>query len=612
MRTFRRPAGVLVALALMSALTGCLSDDVTTTLAGQLLDGDGAAVADAVVFVPEDGVASTLATAAVHRQAGEGCQTPSEPVRASTCTDASGRYTLQVRTPLVGTLRLVFERLYWRSEVEVPLGVRVPGEPIDVDASFPSLEPSEELEAALRHALPTLDDWTLIAFPDEKAIAALQAWAVAPDADVEPIHLTLPILQPHGTTPTYVSWTAYHHDVRAPDVQDCAIDAVSLEDVDCQPVAGPSLTFQGMPVLAADEIRSLVIGETEKNLSDETLYQMSTIAVIGDELDATYFGQALAAPFTPSSLQGLRSVLDVHYDVETVERLLAENDVDYLLTNQIDLNLGIEDPELDLVDAQAATTAEVGRANHFLEDGVKYLRPVMVADSTVYDADTGERLVPAYFARVDAMANRQDLFFALAQLSANPVDAGVSLIAYPNAFAVRTQIAGYRRLTKNGQADFTFPSSDCGALGDGTLIDEYAERSRDRNTVDNEYWMWWTNTDRYPGSWGCAGGFGVIDATPRDGAVAWTSFRNYTLETVGQTFMHETGHLMNAVHSRAATSQRCTVLGIFPFGVTGPSMMGGTSDRNLRTNCFALTPTGTSTARNRTRVAEWLHANLAP
>ena len=76
--------------------------------------------------------------------------------------------------------------------------------------------------------------------------------------------------------------------------------------------------------------------------------------------------------------------------------------------------------------------------------------------------------------------------------------------------------------------------------------------------------------------------------------------------------MHEGGHLLNAEHPAAASSQRCTVLGIFPFGVTGPSIMGGTSDRNLRTNCFALTPTSSSTQRNRTRVAEYLHTNLAP
>ncbi len=173
----RRP--VLV-LATLLVLAGCGEDVVTTTLEGQLLDADGAAVADAVVFVPEDGVAGTATGAAVTRQQAEGCQAPSQPVRASTCTDANGRYALQVATPLLGTLRLVFERLYWRTEVEVPLDVRVPGEPIDVDASFPSLEPADELEAAVRFALPTLTDWTLIDLPDEKAIVALRNWANAP------------------------------------------------------------------------------------------------------------------------------------------------------------------------------------------------------------------------------------------------------------------------------------------------------------------------------------------------------------------------------------------------------------------------------------------------
>jgi hypothetical protein len=127
--------------------------------------------------------------------------------------------------------------------------------------------------------------------------------------------------------------------------------------------------------------------------------------------------------------------------------------------------------------------------------------------------------------------------------------------------------------------------------------------------VANEYWMWWTNTDRYPGTWGCAY-VGRLHLTPRGGAVGWVSFRNYTLETVGQTFMHETGHLLNANHTGVARSQRCRLLGILPIGVTGPSIMGGTSDRNLRTNCFAVTPDPASSLRNRTRIAEYLHARL--
>jgi hypothetical protein len=602
-RSLRIP---LLALATALLLAACGSIDLLeATLEGRLLDVEGSPVAGAVVFVPE-GVAGAALLQAV------GCQAPSQPARASTCTDGDGRYALRISTPLLGSLRLVFERLYWRTEVEVELGLRIPGEAIEVpDARFEPLAPAEELEAAVRHALPSLRHFELITLNTGKQIEALLAHAADSTASRVPLHLRLPILQPDGSQ-AFVSWTAYHHDQREFGVADCAIDPVSLGDVDCQEVAGPSLTFQGMPALSPAEVRELFIGETEKNLEalqNELEYQLSTIAIIGGELDATYHGQALAAPHTPSSLQGLRSVLDVRYDPATVDRLLAGGGANYLLHNQIDLvDLGLEDVDLHLDALAAAPAAAVRPSSHFLEGGVKYLRPVMVADGTVYDAAAGVRLVPNYFARVDAMANRQDLFFALVQLSAQAAPASLtSLDAWSNAFSVRTRIAGYRRFTPAGQAGFAFPDTDCGAAD--SLIQAYQDRSRDTTTVDNEYWMWWTNTDRYPGTWGCAY-VGRLHLTPRGGAVGWVSFRNYTLETVGQTFMHETGHLLNANHNGVAASQRCALLGIFPIGVTGPSIMGGTSDRNLRTNCFAVTPANATSLRNRTRIAEYLHLRL--
>jgi len=218
-----------------------------------------------------------------------------------------------------------------------------------------------------------------------------------------------------------------------------------------------------------------------------------------------------------------------------------------------------------------------------------------------------QRLVPNYFARVDAMANRQDAFFRFVQISGTQAPASLTAVDPSNAFSVRTRIAGYRRLTVTGQERLTFPADSCGDAG--SLVDNYRTLSWDKHTYDNEYWMWWTNTTAYPGSWGCAY-IGALHETPRRGAVGWTSFRNYTLETVGQTFMHETGHLIDARHSATVTSHRCRLLGIFEFGVTGPSIMGGTSDRNLRTNCFAVTqPTATS-MRNLTRVAVYLHQRL--
>jgi hypothetical protein len=604
-------------LALLAALvavlaTACIPTPPATEFTGQLLDADGAVVSGAVVFVADDAGSASARVGRSHFHIDEtsGCQTPSEAYLVQTCTDAEGGFTIALPSPAPSSVRLVFERSYWRTVLVVePL---VQGGRVTVTPTLPALEPDDELEAAVRFALPTLEDFELIFLNDEKAILDLIAHAGTPDANVEPIHLLLPIRQPDGTvSQPFIQWTAYHHDQRALGVLDCAIDPVTLADVDCQEVPGPSLTFQGMPWLEAQELFDLFIGETEKNLEDETVHQMSVISVVGDELDATYYGQALEAPHTPSSLQGLRSVLDVHYDPVTVDRLLAGASANYLLHNQVDLRFPVGDDDHEYESAGAVSAAvrhDVRTSDHFLEDGIKYLRPVMIADSTVYDAVEGVRLVPNYFARVDAMANRQDLFLAWAQLSAEEAPSNLtSLDQFSNAFAVRTRVGGYRRFTVSGQEGFSFPTSRCGPAGSGSLMDAYAERSRDSTTYDNEYWMWWTNTDRYPGGWGCAGGFGTLHETPRNGAVAWTSFRNYTLETVGQTFMHEAGHLLNAVHSAAATSVRCRVLGIFAFGVTGPSLMGGTSDRNLRANCFAPTLETATSLRNRTRVAEYLH-----
>jgi hypothetical protein len=145
-RSLRIPLLVLAA-ALLLAACGSL-DLLETTLEGRLLDADGAPVAGAVVFVPEGAAGASLP----HGAAGAAllqvvaCQAPSQEARASTCTDADGRYALRVATPLVGTLRLVFERLYWRAETDVGLGLRVPGEAIAVPTvRFEPLAPAAEL-----------------------------------------------------------------------------------------------------------------------------------------------------------------------------------------------------------------------------------------------------------------------------------------------------------------------------------------------------------------------------------------------------------------------------------------------------------------------------------
>ncbi|MBW6455942.1 MAG: hypothetical protein K0A98_08635, partial [Trueperaceae bacterium] len=169
------PAAVmLVGLTLLLAacdVAGLLEVDLT----GQLLDADGAAVAGAVVFVPEGGGSSLLSTSAT----AAGCQAPSEDFVARTCTDAQGRYTLSVSAPAIGSLKLVFENLYWRAERTIDLGLRVPGEPIAVDpVEFPPFETGgKELEAAVRYALPSISSFQLITLNTENAVLALQEHA---------------------------------------------------------------------------------------------------------------------------------------------------------------------------------------------------------------------------------------------------------------------------------------------------------------------------------------------------------------------------------------------------------------------------------------------------
>jgi hypothetical protein len=573
------------AIALGLLLAACAGlGTVTTTVEGVLRDADGAPVAGAVVFVPDDAATSAaaraLATGQVAPSQASACQPPSQAAVASTCTDAQGRFSLQVTTPLIGALRVVFERLYWRTE------------------------------AAVRYALPNVRDFDLILWNDDKAVVDLIAHTATADANVVPLHLDgFPIRQPDGTQ-AFVTWTAYHHDLRSLGVSDCAIDADTGAAVDCQEVEGPSLTFQGLPWLEPAQIEELMVDSAgnREALQNELLYQFSTLSVIGDELDATYHGLELTGPRTPSSLQGLRSVLDLHYDAATTERLLGATAANYVLYNQIDLATTVEDGDVDLGAASAASAAPIAPSNHFLEDGIKFLRPVMVADATVFDAVEQEWLVTDFRARVDAMANRQDLIFGLLQLDATAAPSNLtSLTSFSNAFAVRTRIGGYRRFTVKGQERFSWPANAC--TDSPSLLEEYRSLSGDATGIDNEYWVWWTNTTRYATTAGCAG-VGGFGQAPKDGGVTWVSLRNASNQETGSTLMHETGHLLNARHAHGRNPHQCRLFGIWDVGPNGPSLMVTGVDRATRTECFAITASTDTALRSRTRVAEHLHGLL--
>lgn len=610
---FRRARHALAPVTVALLLAACPPIENATTFEGTLLDADGAAVANAVVYVADDTAASasTVGGAHFHLDGSEGCQDPTEAFVVRACTDAQGRFALSLPSPAPATVRLVFESSYWRTVLEAQPMVR--GGRLDVAPRFPALEADEELDRALAYALPWLRDYTLLTLNDEKAIVDLTAHAATPDGATTPYYLPLPIRQPDGTV-EYISWTAYHHDLRSEGVADCALDADTGAAVDCLEVEGPSLTFQGVPVLepADYEARMVDSDGNRETLQNELLYQVSVVSVVGDELDATYHGLVLDDPRTPSSLQGLRSLLDVRYDPATTERLLGLTpDNTYLLFNEIDVVLDPEDEDLDLhVQAADAGRAEgvVAPASHFLEDGVKTLRPVMIADSTIYDAVAGEWLITDFRARVDAMANRQALIFAVLQADSTQAPANLtSLTQWSNAFAVRTRIGGYRRFTERGQNRFSWPANAC--VDSPSLLEEYRSLSGDVMGIDNEYWVWWTRTNRYSGTAGCAG-VGGFGSTPRNGGAAWVSMRNASNQVVGSTLMHETGHLLNARHADGRNPHQCRLFGILPVGPNGPSLMITGVDRATRTQCFAVTLENATSLRSRTKVAEHLHANL--
>jgi len=614
----RRRRCLATTLFLVLALGACVPGGLLETdLHGRLLDVGGVPVVGAVVFVPEGVAGSAFATT----QVGDACQAPSEAFRASTCTDAEGRYALRVTVPLGGSLRLVFERLYWRAEATVDPGVLVPGiiKRVTVaDIRFEALDPTVELQAAVRYALPGVTDFDLISLNAEKGIQSLLDHVGTVDANVVPVLLdNVPIRQPDGAV-QFIDWTAYHHDLRELGVSDCALDPDTLLDVDCVEVSGPSLTFQGMPWMSSEEIQARLLDEkgTFDLLQNESLYQLSAISLMGGEaegyeLDATYYGRRLVSPHTPSSLQGLRSVLRAQLDPATVDRLLTANPgADYVLFNQIDVDLPPEDEDVDLGSVAAGMSARgvIAPSSHFVEDGIQYLRPVMVADATLYDAIEDVVLVPGYRQRIEAMVNRQDVIFAFLNLSAVEAPASLtSLTQWSNAFFVRTRLGGFRRFTPAGQERFSWPAGAC--IEQDNLLQAYRDRSRDSFTLENEYWVWWTNTTRYPGTLGCAG-IGGFGRTPRQGGAAWMSLRNASNELTASTLMHETGHLLNASHADGVNRHQCRLLGIFDVGPNGPSLMVTGVDRATRTLCFAATDGSHASLRSRTKIAEHLHTRL--
>ena len=482
-------------------------------------------------------------------------------------------------------------------------------------------EVPQELADAIAQALPDLERYELVTVDDDPIVEALEA-AVGDDGD-EPVVAGLPILRADGRVST-VDWFAYHVDVRD------LLPAVQLPDSDlvagvAQPPEGPSLTFRGIPDWDDNTlIAQLETFESTGTIGD-ALLQPSVLNLIGGRLEGALLGTD--DDTNASVLEHLETMLELHVGADEAARLAGLTPHNYLVYRQQEFQPPVlhGEQELPLVQSAGSHAAHVAHDGEnplmayaqepgtsgvepSLHANVRTLRPVMIADDTIYDPDTGSWLINNWFSRVDAAANRQNAYLLLANIAPD-IATGSTLASDNNRVLVRTKISGYLVLTPFGKTQINpKPSASCG--GSGTFIDVVRTLSNTYTAVDNEYWMWWTR--HYGG--GCAY-IRTLGRTPRNGAVGWSGFGSGTVDWTSFVFMHETGHIIGGTHTtntaaspETVSSHRCNLFGFWPVGPTGPSLMSYAS--GTRTYCLAATPSAGTPKRNLTNVAEYLHSFL--
>lgn len=512
-----------------------------------------------------------------------------------------------------------------------------------------------DLDEAIREALPALEEYTLVRLDDGPLLERLEGAALQGDGST-PLRFPLPVVDADGTlTPEFV-WTAYPHDVRTLNQEFGGVPVFGVHDPSLelgQPLVdvltGPSLTFQGVPVMTTDDYRGLLESAwSGAQEYDEEIYQPSVLNVLsgasfGQELEGAYYGPRLEAP---SVLQGLRSLLTPVHGSARVESLLQGVEENYLVYNHVHYQPGLEHVDEDHAPAVPAAQHEdheqegheqheaseprattLAPQDHAFTDGWRTVNLVPVADDTVYDPEDGTWAIDDWFSRMEAAVNRMSLFNVF--VNVHPDHAG-SADADNNRFLVRARIPEYRVLTQTGKDRLVpHPSSGCG--GSGSYRDEIRQLSLTTERYANEYWLWSTQDDFSGG--GCSY-TQVIDLAPNAGAncdqidnrsyancgsLGYIELRSgHTQDWTSLVVIHEAGHALNGRHDNDAfgstgeadNSQRCTFLGIWEFGPTGPSIMSYASGTN--TYCFAWTPPDGSPVRNVSLVADFLHEVLDP
>lgn len=459
-----------------------------------------------------------------------------------------------------------------------------------------ALSPEErEVRSAIQDALPDMKSFALVHVDDGPIVKGLED-AIA-NGDPGPLHYQLPVLTDEGKVKE-IRWTSYHVDLR--DLQMVEFPQ-SFDHAPGTPT-GPSKTFQGVPDMTPTEVDQLFQSKQDPN---ESRMQASVLNIIGARLEGAYYGNP--SRHTSSVLESIQTLLQPSMGDAEAKRLAQLTDSNYVVYLQKDFQPPVKHGETTFSGASLGTAGALRPQSH-ASTPINTLHPVMVADSTVYDPDTGHWLVSHWFNRVDAAANRQDAFLRFVNVGLDVPSSQSSLSTDNNRVFVRTRIAGYLALTKYGKTQLSFPSTKC--TPSNSFVDNVRKLSNTYTNSANEYWMWWT--EYYSG--GCAY-ISTLGKAPQQGAVGWAGFGSGTVDSTSYVFMHESGHVIGGTHQTNAPgspetydSHQCKLFGFWEFGPTGPSLMsyaGGT-----RTYCFAVTPSDGTPKKNLTKVAEYLHSNL--
>ncbi len=476
----------------------------------------------------------------------------------------------------------------------------------------------KDVMAAINKALPDIKSFQLVQIDEKPIVDKLSA--LAKQAGTTPLTLTLPILGA-DKKPVEHTWVLYPHNVRASGASLGVWDGEKQAVLNMQPVSETSLTFQGLPDLSDEQFEAL-LAEVENSKSkslDESKYQAATMTVIGGHVQASYYGNPDSAK--ASVIESVENILEPSLGTKEAQRIASGSSKKYVLYDQADFQPKVTHNERPFPgDANPLTTQSndgVWTQRHVGEAGIKTLRPVMVADATVYDPDTNTWLVRDWLGRVDAAVNQQNYFLQYAQIAPdvaqNAVTPALRLALNNNRVIVKSQIAGYRTVSSAVKRSLSTSGGLCN--GSPAYLPTVTDLSANAAANNNEFWMWWTT--RYGG--GCAW-VATLGKTPKGGAVGVSGFGGGTTDWVNFVFMHEAGHIIGGLHSNESNSEggqetwanhRCKLLGAFEFGPLGPSIMsyaGGT-----RTYCFASTdPSRSNDKKNASYVAEFLHTALKP